>query len=280
MHKISKYSTKITIIGQKKTNRQYLNELWRHKILFLVLAWRDITVRYKQTVVGIFWVVLRPLLTLIIFSILFGRLANLPSEGVPYTIYVFAAMLPWFFFASSFTSASESLINNVQLVSKIYFPRLIMPCSAVIVNAIDFLLSFVLLLLLMPFYGVYPSLTMLAIPFFFLLCLLLSIGLGIFFAALTVKYRDFRFVVPFILQIGLYASPVGFGTVIIPESWRFIYSLNPLVGIISGFRWCVTGGQTMLLTYQVVLSVLITVFIFICSILYFRKVETTFADFI
>ena len=229
------------IIEPNRTTGAFFRELLRYRELFYFLAWRDILVRYKQTVIGIAWSVIRPLLTMLVFTIVFGRLAKLPSEGVPYPILVFSAMLPWQYFANAMQESANSLIAESRLISKVYFPRLIVPTSSVIVSAVDFLISLVLLGLLMLGYGFVPSWTLLFMPFFFLLATLAALGAGFWLSALNVKYRDFRYIVPFLVQFGLYVSPVGFSSSVVPERWRLLYSLNPMVGVIDGFRWCVQG---------------------------------------
>ncbi len=261
-----------------RTESLYWMDLWRYRELFYILAWRDIAVRYKQTVIGIAWAVLRPLLTMMIFVIVFGKIAKLPSEGVPYPIFVFAAMLPWTFFATAFSDASNSLIGNSNLISKVYFPRLIMPAASVIVAGVDFLISFVLLLMLMLWYHYIPGWEILTLPFFLILTFFVALGAGLYVAALNVKYRDFRFVVPFIVQLGLYISPVGFSTTIVPEKFRLLYYINPMVGIIDGFRWAISGGKTELNMTELAVSIVMVVIIFVVGVYYFRKTEKTFAD--
>lgn len=268
------------IIEAGHTERNYWRDLFRYRELFYFLAWRDVLVRYKQTVIGILWAVIRPLLTMIVFTFVFGRIAKLPSEGVPYPVMVFAAMLPWQLFATSLTEGSGSLINNANLISKVYFPRLIVPASAVIVSFVDFAISMALLGLLMVFYHVWPSWSLLALPIFTALALLASAGAGIWLAALNVKYRDFRYVVPFIVQFGLYLSPVGFSSSIVPEKWRTLYSLNPMVGVIDGFRWSISGGTTPFPQQSLTLSLITSAFVLATGIWYFRKTERTFADII
>ena len=268
------------IIEAGHTERNYWRDLFRYRELFYFLAWRDVLVRYKQTVIGILWAVLRPLLTMIVFTFVFSRIAKLPAEGVPYPVMVFAAMLPWQLFATSLTEGSGSLINNANLISKVYFPRLIVPASSVIVSFVDFAISMVLLGVLMIFYKVWPSLPLLGLPLFTLLALLASAGAGIWLAALNVKYRDFRYVVPFIVQFGLYVSPVGFSSSIVPEKWRLLYSLNPMVGVIDGFRWSVSNGRTPFPQQSLTLSLITIALLLATGICYFRKTERTFADII
>jgi lipopolysaccharide transport system permease protein len=225
------------IIEAGRTELHYWKDLWRYRELFYFLAWRDILVRYKQTAIGIAWALIRPLSTMVIFTVIFGKLAKLPSEGVPYPIMVFAAMLPWQFFANSLSETSSSLIGNANLISKVYFPRLIIPASSVITSFVDFLISGLILVGLMLWYQFIPSWRVFTLPFFIAIAFAASMGVGLWLTALNVKYRDFRYVVPFIIQFGLYISPVGFSSSIVPDNWRLLYSLNPMVGVIDGFRW-------------------------------------------
>ena len=257
--------------------KDYWRDLWAYRELFVFLAWRDITVRYKQTVIGVAWSVIRPVLSMIVFTVIFGKLAKLPSGGVPYPILVFSAMLPWQFFASALTQSSNSLVGNAQMISKIYFPRLAIPASAIVVSFVDFLISFVILILLMIWYRFAPSWNMLVLPLFMVLAIGAAMGAGLWLASLTVKYRDFRFIVPFIVQFGLYVSPVGFSSDIIPDQWRLLYSLNPMVGVIDGFRWAILGS-TQLYWPGFVLSVLFVILLLASGLWYFRKTERTFAD--
>ncbi|HPZ07375.1 MAG TPA: ABC transporter permease [Candidatus Eremiobacteraeota bacterium] len=268
------------IIEAGRTEHQYWMDLWRYRELFYFLAWRDILVRYKQTVIGIAWSVIRPFLTMIVFTIVFGKLAKLPSEGVPYPILVFAAMLPWQFFANSLSECSNSLITNANLISKVYFPRLVIPTSAVVVSFVDFLISFVLMALLMVYYMVIPDWKILTLPIFILIAFAASMGAGLWLAAFNVKYRDFRYIVPFIVQFGLYLSPVGFSSTIVPENWRLLYSLNPMVSVIDGFRWAILGGKSFIYWPGFALSTGLVVLILLSGIWYFRKTEKTFADII
>jgi lipopolysaccharide transport system permease protein len=266
------------IIEAGHTERNYWRDLFRYRELFYFLAWRDVLVRYKQTVIGILWAVLRPLLTMLVFTFVFGRIAKLPAEGVPYPVMVFAAMLPWQLFATSLSEGSGSLINNSNLISKVYFPRLIVPASAVIVSFVDFAISMVLLAILMVTYGVWPGATLLMLPVFTALALLASAGAGIWLAALNVKYRDFRYVVPFIVQFGLYISPVGFSSSIVPQHLRVLYDLNPMVGVIDGFRWSISSGRAPFPQQSLLLSLATIAFLLSTGIWYFRKTERTFAD--
>jgi lipopolysaccharide transport system permease protein len=268
------------VIEPGRSFRHYWHDLWQYRELFYFLSWRDILVRYKQTAIGIAWGILRPLLTMIVFTVIFGYLAKLPSEGVPYPILVFAAMLPWQFFSSSLTECSNSFITNANMLTKIYFPRLIVPASAVIVNLVDFLISFVILGALMAWYRFVPDVRVLALPIFLGLAFLASFGLGLWLATLNVKYRDFRYVVPFIAQFGLYISPVGFSSSVVPGKWRLLYSINPMVGVIDGFRWAILGGDSHIYWPGFLLSATITLVIFLLAIRYFRATERKFADII
>lgn len=265
------------IIEAGRTERQYWRDLWQYRELLYFLSWRDVLVRYKQTVIGVAWAVIRPLLTMIVFTVVFGTIAQLPSDGVPYPILVFAGMLPWQFFASSLTESSQSLIMNTNLVSKIYFPRLILPTSSVVVAFVDFAVSFVLMLGLMAIYSFWPSWRILLLPFFVLLAFVTALGPGLLITALNVKYRDFRYVVPFIVQMGLYISPVGFSSSVVPEKWRLLYSLNPMVGVIDGFRWAICGTEGLYLP-GFLLSIGISIVTLWGAVVYFRRTERTFAD--
>ncbi len=266
------------IIEAGRTESQYWKDLWRYRELFYFLSWRDILVRYKQTVIGIAWALIRPFLTMIVFTVVFGNLAKLPSDGVPYPILVFAAMLPWQFFANSLSESSNSLITNANLISKVYFPRLIVPASAVIVSFVDFLVSGMILLGLMAWYNFVPSWRILTLPLFILIAFAAAMGAGLWLASLNVQYRDFRYIVPFIVQFGLYISPVGFSSSIVPEKWRLLYSLNPIVGVIDGFRWAILGGESRLYWPGFTLSVGLVILLLVSGIGYFRKMERTFAD--
>jgi len=266
------------VIEAGRTESQYWQDLWKYRELFYFLAWRDILVRYKQTAIGIAWALIRPFLTMVIFSIVFGRLAKLPSEGVPYPILVFAGMLPWQFFSNSLSECSNSLITNSNLISKIYFPRLIVPTSAVVVSFVDFMISGIILLGLMAWYNFVPSWRIVTLPLFIGIAFAASMGSGLWLASLNVKYRDFRYIVPFIVQFGLYVSPVGFSSNIVPEKWRLLYSLNPMVGVIDGFRWAILGGDYNTYLPGFLLSLTLVVISLLSGIWYFRRMERTFAD--
>jgi lipopolysaccharide transport system permease protein len=264
-----------------KLERQYFSDLWRFRELFLFLSWRDILVRYKQTVIGILWAVLRPFLTMAVFVFIFGKLGRFPSEGgAPYPIMVFAGMLPWQFFATSFSESSSSLLANSNMISKIYFPRIILPFSSIVTSFVDLLFSFAVLIILMVWYGYAPSVRIVTLPLFIALAFLAALGPGVLIAALNVKYRDFRYVIPFIVQIGLYVTPVGFSSRIIPHNYQLLYSLNPMVGIINGFRWAIIGGKTAIYLPGFFLSLILITALLVVGIRYFRKTEKYFADLI
>ncbi|NEU71634.1 ABC transporter permease [Hassallia byssoidea VB512170] len=266
------------VIEAGRAEKQYWKDLWRYRELFYFLAWRDILVRYKQTAIGMAWALIRPFLTMVVFTVVFGNIAKLPSEGVPYPILVFAALLPWQFFSTALAECSNSLVSNANLISKVYFPRLIVPISAVIVSFVDFMVSGMILLGLMAWYNFVPSWRILTLPLFIGIAFAASIGVGLWLAALNVEYRDFRYIVPFIVQFGLYISPVGFSSNRVPEQWRLLYSLNPMVGVIDGFRWAILGGTSKIYMPGFMLSVGLVFFLLISGIWYFRKMERTFAD--
>jgi lipopolysaccharide transport system permease protein len=271
--------TEELIIEAGRTERQYWQDIWRYRELFYFLAWRDILVRYKQTAIGLAWALIRPFLTMVVFTVVFGKLAKLDTAGgPPYPILVFSAMLPWQFFSSALSECSNSLISNANLISKVYFPRLVVPASAVIVSFVDFMISGMILLALMAWYNFVPSWRILTLPLFIAIAFAASMGAGLWLAALNVKYRDFRYVVPFMVQFGLYISPVGFSSSIVPERWRLLYSLNPMVGVIDGFRWAILGGAAKLYWPGFTLSFGLVVLLLLSGIWYFRKVERTFAD--
>ena len=267
------------IIEPGRAEKNYWRDLWRYRELFCFLAWRDILVRYKQTVIGIAWAVIRPFLTTVVFTVVFSRIAKLPAPGdVPYALFVMAAMLPWQFFSTGLSESSNSLIGNANLISKIYFPRLIVPASAVITSLVDFLITLALMALMMLWYRFLPGLRLLILPLFITLAFGASFGLGLWLCALNVEYRDFRYIVPFIVQFGLYVSPVGFSSSLVPAKWRLLYSLNPMVGVIDGFRWALLRGQTPLDWTSVLMSFCFVVALVASGIWHFRKMERTFAD--
>ena len=273
-------SNKELIIEAGRIERQYWKDLWNYRELFYFLAWRDILVRYKQTVIGILWALLRPLLIMVVFTVVFGKLAKLPSEGVPYPILVFAAMLPWQFFANAFSESSNSLIGNANLISKVYFPRLVIPTSSVIVSFVDFLISGIILIGLMLWYNFWPSWRLIALPALIVVAFAAAMGAGLWIAALNVKYRDFRYIVPFIVQFGLYISPVGFSSSVVPEQYRLLYSINPMVGVIDGFRWAILGSDVPFYLPGFLLSTGLVALLLMGGLWFFRKTERTFADII
>jgi lipopolysaccharide transport system permease protein len=266
------------VIAANRVERQYWQDLWRYRELLYFLAWRDLLVRYKQTAIGLAWALIRPFLTMVVFTVIFSGVAKLPSDGVPYPILVFAGMLPWQFFANALGDCSNSLVGSANLLSKVYFPRLLVPIAAVIVSFVDFLISGMILLGLMVWYNFVPSWRIITLPLFTAIAFAAATGAGLWFAALIVKYRDLRFVVPFIIQFGLYLSPVGFKSTVVPEQWRLLYSLNPMVSVIDGFRWAIIGGQTQLDPIAFILSLVLVTTVFLSGIWYFRKIERTFVD--
>jgi lipopolysaccharide transport system permease protein len=266
------------VIEAGRTERQYWRDLWEYRELFLFLAWRDILVRYKQTVVGVTWAVIRPFLTMVVLTVVFGRLANMPSGGVPYPLLVLCGMLPWQFFSTAVSECGNSLVSNTSLISKVYFPRMTVPASSVITSLVDLLLSVGLLALLMVWYQYLPGPRVFLLPLFLLIAFAAAFGCGVWISALMVKYRDFRFVVPFVVQFGLYISPVGFTSEVVPEPWRLLYSLNPMVAAIDGFRWAVLGGTAALYWPGFLLSLVVVGALLGTGIRYFRRTERTFAD--
>lgn len=268
------------VIAPGLAERHYWRDLWRFRELFYVLAWRDVAVRYKQTVIGLAWALIQPLLTMVVFTVIFGRIAKLPTEGAaPYALMVYAGMLPWQLFATSLTGASGSLIGNANLVSKIYFPRLIVPVASIVVSFVDFLISFVILVGVMLWYQYLPCWQILTLPLFVVMAFLASLGPGLWVTALNVKYRDFRYVIPFLVQFGLYVSPVGFSSSVIPEQWRLLYSLNPVVGVIDGFRWAILGETDIYVPGFLMSWGVIAAFLWL-GIRQFRRMEKSFADLI
>ena len=273
-------NTDITVIQAGKAEKNYWFDLVKYRELFYFLAWRDILVRYKQTVVGILWCIIRPVLTMVVFTVIFGHIAKLPSGGAPYPLLVYAGMLPWQFFSACLQDSSNSLTGNANLISKVYFPRIIVPASSIIVNLFDFFISFAILALMMIYYQFNPGWKILALPVFILLAIMASLGLGLWFTALNVKYRDFRYIIPFLVQFGLYVSPVWFNSSVVPEQWRLLYSFNPMVCVIDGFRWAILGHNLNLDIRGFGVSFILLIFLFYSGIAYFRKTEKTFADII
>ena len=272
---------RLLVLEAGQTERNYWADLWHYRELFAILAWRDIAVRYKQTVIGIAWAIVRPLLTMIVFTVIFGKLAKLPSDGdVPYQILVFAGLLPWFLLSSILTEASSSLIGNANLISKVYFPRLIVPAAAGVVALVDFSVNLAILFGLMGWYGYVPNERIVFLPLFIVFAVVASLGPALLVTALNVKYRDVRYVIPFIVQFGLYVSPVGFSSEIVPDDIRVWYSLNPVVGVIDGFRWCLLGTASRLYVPGLIASIVSAGVLLIIGVSYFRRTERTFADII
>ncbi len=270
------------IIEPGKTEKNYWKDLWRYRELFYILSWRDIKVRYKQTTLGVLWAILRPLLTMVVFTFVFGRVAKMDTNSsVPYAIIVFAGLLPWQFFSNALTESSNSLIGNTNLITKVYFPRLIIPASSVITSFIDFFISFVILLFLFVIYNYTPPVQIFFMPLCWILVFLASFGPGLYLTALNVKYRDFRYIIPFIVQFGLFISPVGYTSTRVPENWHWLYALNPMSGVIDCFRWCIVrDSPNPLLAYPFYISLAVILFFMWLSVYQFRKIEKHFADYI
>jgi lipopolysaccharide transport system permease protein len=271
----------VLVLEPDRAEQHYWRDLWAYRELFIVLAWRDVAVRYKQTVIGVAWAVVRPFLTMVVLSIVFGHLAGLPSESTaPYPVMVFAGMLPWYVFSTILTEASSSIVSNTSLIGKVYFPRIIIPASSAVTALVDLGINLAMLAILIMWYAFAPSWQLLLLPGFVILAVLASLGPALLITAVNVKYRDFRYIIPFIVQFGLYVSPVGFSSTVVPEKWRFWYSLNPIVGVIDGFRWCILGGESTLYLPGFVVSLgVVAVFLWI-GVTYFRRTERGFADLI
>ena len=270
---------RVLVLEAGRTDRKYWADLWAYRELFLILSWRDVAVQYKQTAIGAAWAVVRPLLTMVIFTVVFGHLAKLPSEGdIPYPVMVMAGMLPWFLFSTILNNASNSLVQNANLLGKVYFPRLIVPGASAVVALVDFAITLTLLLIMMLAFGLLPDWRFIFLPAFVVLAVLASLGPALILTALNVKYRDFRFIIPFIVQFGMYLSPVGFSSSIVPEEWRLLYSMNPVVGVIDGFRWCLLGGEAQLYWPGFALSLVVVALFLWWGISTFRATEKTFAD--
>lgn len=265
------------IIESGRSEKNYWRDIWRYRELFYILSWRDIKVRYKQTVLGAAWSIIRPLLTTIIFTIVFSRIAHLAHPGqAPYALMVFAGMLPWQFFSNALSESSASLVGNANLITKVYFPRLIIPASSVITSLVDFGISFIILVGMLIWYAYTPSWQMIFLPLFILMAFLCAFGIGLFLTAVNVKFRDFRYIIPFIIQFGLYITPVGFSSTLIPDQYRWAFALNPMVGVIEGFRWCILGDPMHVDSMLIAVGVTL-IFLWI-GLTYFRKMEKTFAD--
>jgi lipopolysaccharide transport system permease protein len=271
-----------TIIEPGRTEKNYWNDIWRFRELFYILSWRDIKVRYRQTTLGILWAIIRPLLTMIILTFVFGEVAGMKNNStVPYAIIVFAGLLPWQFFSNSLSESSNSLVGNERLITKVYFPRMIIPASSVITSFIDFFISFIILLALFIYYRYTPPIGIFAMPLFWIMAFVASFGPGLYLTALNVKYRDFRYIIPFIIQFGLFISPVGFSSNVIPGKWQWLYSLNPMVGVIDGFRWCIVkDAPDPLLHYPFYISLGVSILFLWLAVYQFRKMEKNFADLI
>jgi lipopolysaccharide transport system permease protein len=271
--------TDLVVIESGREWSQYWRALWRYRELFVVFAWRDLSVRYKQTVIGVAWALIGPLLTVLILTIVFGRIANLPSEGeAPYALMVYAGMLPWTFFSTGLANASNSLVSNANLIGKVYFPRIIVPTATIVVSLADFIVSFCMLLALMVWYRFQVGWHIVLLPIFFFLGLLATLGPALWISALSVKYRDFRYVIPLVLQLGLYASPVGFSSNVVPEQWRLFYSLNPMVSVIDGFRWCLLAGQSQVYLPGLALGLGVISLFLLFGLTRFRATEDSLAD--
>lgn len=270
------------IIEPGRTEKNYWKDLWRYRELFYILSWRDIKVKYKQTVLGLLWAIIRPLLTMVVFTFVFGKVAKMDTHSnVPYAIIVFAGLLPWQFFSNALTESSNSLIGNTNLITKVYFPRLIIPASSVITSFIDLFISFIILLIMFVVYRYIPPVQIFAIPVFCIMAFLATFGPGLYLTALNVKYRDFRYIIPFIVQFGLFISPVGYSSSQIPDNWQWFYALNPMVGVIDGFRWCIVkDAPNPLMHYPFYISLGVTFLLIWLAIYQFRKMEKNFADLI
>lgn len=271
------YLTRVVIEPPRGWQALDLREIWHYRELLYFLAWRDVKVRYKQTAIGVVWVVLQPLLTMVIFSVIFGQLLSVPTDGEPYPVFAFVALLPWTFFAGALSRSGHSLVADANLIAKVYFPRLIMPFAAVLSMLVDFAISFIILLGMLAFYGIVPGPAVLALPLLLLLAFLTALGFGLWLSALNVKYRDVGYVIPFLVQFWLFLTPVAYPSSIIPESWRFLYSLNPMAGVVDGFRWALLGEQN-LPGMSILLSTIVVLALFIGGLFYFRRMEFEFAD--
>ena len=272
---------RLVIIEPNRRERHYWLDLWQYKELFQILAWRDLSVRYKQTVIGALWALIRPILTTLVFTVIFGRIARLPSDGTtPYALMVFAGMLPWTFLSSGISDAANSLIADTNLISKVYFPRLIVPTATIVVAFADFVISFCIMIALMVWYQFLPNWHLLLLPAFMLAAFFTTMGPALLVSALNVRYRDIRYIIPFVVQFGMYISPVGFSSSVIPEQWRPFYYLNPMAGVIDGFRWCILGGQSQLYMPGLAVGASVMAFFLWFGIRQFRKMEKSFADLI
>ena len=254
-----------------------LYDLWVYRELLYFLTWRDIKVRYKQTIIGAAWAIIQPFFTMVVFSLFFGRLAQVPSDGIPYPIFSYAALVPWTFFANGLTQSSNSLVLNANLIKKVYFPRLVIPISTVLSGVIDFILAFFVLLGMMVFYGIFPTRNVIWLPMLLLLAFVTSLGVGLWFSAMNVQFRDVRYAVPFLVNFWMFATPIAYPSSLLDEPWRTLYGINPMVGVVEGFRWALLGTDTQPGPI-VIVSALVAVLIFMSGLVYFRKMELTFAD--
>ena len=254
-----------------------LQELWKYRELLFYLSWRDIKVRYKQTVLGAAWAIIQPFMTMVVFSLFFGKLAKMPSDGIPYPLFAFAALVPWTFFANGLAQSSNSLLQNSSMLKKIYFPRLIIPISTIVSGVVDFVVAFVVLILMMSYYGIFPSANIVWVPFLLLLVVVTALGIGLWLSALNVQFRDVRYVVPFLTQFWLFATPIAYPSSLLAEPWRTVYGLNPMVGVVEGFRWALLGTETAP-GPMVVISALVSLALLTTGLYYFRRLEKTFAD--
>ena len=269
----------VLVLEAGRAEQHYWRDLWNYRELFAILAWRDVAVRYKQTAIGIAWAVVKPFVTMLVFTLVFGRLAKLPSVGAaPYPLMVFAGMLPWFLFSTILSESANSLVANTNLVGKVYFPRIIIPSAVALVALVDFGINLVMMAGLMAWFRFVPSWHIVFLPLFVIFAMAASLGPSFLMTALNVKYRDFRYIIPFIVQFGLYISPVGFSSAAVPQAWRFWYDLNPLVGVIGAFRWCLLGGSVAFNLPEIGYSVAMTVFLLWLGVWYFRTTERSFAD--
>jgi lipopolysaccharide transport system permease protein len=271
-------SSQEIIIEPRRAVRHYWRDLWQYRELFYFMAWRDVLIRYKNLSIGFAWALLRPFLTMLILTLVFNRFAGLPSQGIPYPVLVYSALLPWLFFAQAFADAGNSLVNKESIINKIYFPRMIVPTSAVVVSFVDFLAALSVLVLLLAWYRYLPGWQIAALPLFMLMAFVLALGAGLWISALSVQYRDFRYIIPFSVQIGLYLSPVGYDSSLVPLEWRSWYALNPLVGIIEGFRWSVSGRLMPHLLHDISLSLAVMLVLSVSGILYFRRIERSLSE--
>lgn len=270
-------NVKIVVDAKDNWKIFHLDDLWHYRELFFFLVWRDIKVRYKQTVLGAAWAILQPVLTMIVFSVIFGRLANLPSEGVPYPIFTFAALLPWQLFSFALTNSSNSLVNEKNLITKVYFPRIIIPFSSVVAGLLDFLIAMGIYLILMLVYQIPLTWRVLLVPVFVLVAIITAISVGLWLTTLNVKYRDVRYVIPFLTQFWLYATPIAYSSSLIPEKWMWLYSLNPMVGVVDGFRWMLIGNTVQFPPFFFI-SLVVVLILLVSGFVYFKKTEDTFAD--